>query len=99
MSLSRRVHTPLWYDREDLKHNFSYDESQTQTPDEIAAEMMNLVTMGRYRGGTVLQVEKAGTKVAFEGIEEPTLSQTAALPETKRVQVILKKERGEAGAT
>jgi hypothetical protein len=87
------VHTPLWYERDDLEQNFSYDESETQTPDEMAAEMVNLVTLGKYSGGTVLQVEKAGTKVAFEGIQEPELLQKATLPETKRVQVILCKER------
>jgi endonuclease YncB( thermonuclease family) len=94
MTFSRRVHTPLWYDRDDLEQNFNYDESQTQTPDEMATEMVNLVTLGRYSGGTVLHVEKEGTKVAFEGIREPELSQTAGLPETKRVQEILARERG-----
>jgi hypothetical protein len=98
MRLLRRVHTPLWYDREDLEQNFSYDESQTQTPEEMAVEMVDLVTLGKYRGGTVLQVEKTGTKVAFEGVQEPELSRTAALPETKRVQRILDKERGKDSA-
>lgn len=91
--LSRGVHSPLWYERDDLDQNFSYNEAQTQTSDEIAVEMINLVTMGKYGDGTILQVEESGTQIALEGIQEPALSFTAALPETKRVQKILGEER------
>lgn len=71
MTLLRRVYTPLWHECDDLEQGFGYDEAQTRTPDEMAAEMINLVTMGNYGGGTVLPVEKSGTKVAFEGIQGP----------------------------
>lgn len=71
ITLLRRVHTPLWYERDDLEHTFSYVEAQTQMPNDMAAETINLVTMGKYGGGTVLQVETSGTKVTFESIQEP----------------------------
>lgn len=93
MRFHRRVHTPLWYGGEDLDQNCSYDKTRSQTPDEITVEMVNLLKMRKYSGGTVLQAKTIGTKVAFEGIQEPELSRTASLLQTTRVQKVSSEER------
>jgi len=89
-----RVHTPLWTDRDDLETNFNYEANQSMTPHELAAEMVGLVQEGKYTGGTVYLAEKGNNEVVFEGIKDPEKSEKARLPETKRVQGILWKERG-----
>jgi hypothetical protein len=89
----RRVHTPLWTDRTDLKTNFTYDASQSMTPEDMAAVMADLIQQGKYTGGTVYLAHTGKSEVVFEGIKDPEKSVDAVRPETKRVQGILRKER------
>lgn len=91
-----RVHTPLWTGRDDLETNFNYVEADSATPEEMAWEMLKLVQEGRFGGGTVYRAEKGGGEVAIEGIGEEDVKERMELPETKRVQGILSKERGVA---
>jgi short-subunit dehydrogenase len=92
-----RVHTPLWTERDDLEENFEYLEDEALTPDEMARQMLELVEKGQYTGGTVLRGEKGDVGVAFEGIGEEEIRVKRELPETKRVRVILERERGGLG--
>jgi len=64
------VTTPLWYARDDDKAKvFKYEDENTptNTPDEIAQSMMNLVEKGEHMGGTVMSRLQSGEIVEVEG--------------------------------
>ncbi|KAI9719761.1 MAG: hypothetical protein M1812_003249 [Candelaria pacifica] len=57
------VETPLWTDREDKMSQFSFRDMPSNTPEEVAKAMADLVQDGQYDGGTVLEITVAGTRV------------------------------------
>ncbi|OAG36491.1 hypothetical protein AYO21_09298 [Fonsecaea monophora] len=58
-----KVHTPMWTEDDDKLKQFNYDAGRANTPDEVAAAMVDLIVEERYTGGTILQMTKSGTRV------------------------------------
>jgi NAD(P)-dependent dehydrogenase (short-subunit alcohol dehydrogenase family) len=85
------VKSPLWEVREDDKAKmFQYSEkdSQSNTPDEIAASMVKMIESEDYLGGTIMSRTFEGEDVVFKGGP-----QTYAA-EGNYVGSVLDKERG-----
>jgi hypothetical protein len=60
------VKTPLWTDRPDKMSQFSIQDDEALSPDDVAKGMLDLVQKGEYGGGTVLEISMAGTRVIPE---------------------------------
>ena len=55
------VDTPLWL--ADRREQVAFDTIPSLKPDQVAAEMINLIQEGKYVGGTVLELlENDGPK-------------------------------------
>ncbi|KEQ91741.1 hypothetical protein AUEXF2481DRAFT_32714 [Aureobasidium subglaciale EXF-2481] len=57
------VDTPLWQTREGLSEQFSVSDKVSITPEDVAAAMVDLIVNEKYKGGTVLKVDRSGVKV------------------------------------
>ncbi|KAK3072149.1 hypothetical protein LTR53_007342 [Teratosphaeriaceae sp. CCFEE 6253] len=97
------VSTPLWTGEQakDKHQQFSYTDDVCITPEEVATAMMEMVQMGKYRGGSLMEVCK-------ERMRNPLESHQAFVvtPETKAfadtcyapIREVFNRERGVAGA-
>ncbi|KAI9808860.1 MAG: hypothetical protein M1827_007183 [Pycnora praestabilis] len=57
------VKTPLWTENPEKLSQFSYNDDMSITPEACAQCMLEAVVEGKYPGGTVLEVNKAGQRV------------------------------------
>lgn len=87
------VKSPLWEVREDDKakmFRYSDRDSQSNTPDEIAASMVKMIESEEYLGGTIMARTFEGENVVFKGGPQ------AITTEGDYVGSVLDKERGVA---
>jgi len=93
------VQTPLWTDYPDKMKQFGYTEDNSTTPDVVANVMMELVTDGKWAGGTILESTKGGTRPLGTWNVEPPASKGTAVPQEAidrniaPILAILQKER------
>ncbi|TVY68906.1 Short-chain dehydrogenase reductase 3a [Lachnellula suecica] len=60
---SRVVRTPLWTDYPEKMKQFGYMLENSITPEKVSQDMAELVTEGKYGGGTCLETSATGTRV------------------------------------
>jgi NAD(P)-dependent dehydrogenase (short-subunit alcohol dehydrogenase family) len=76
------VRTPLWTDYPEKMKQFGYTIENSITPDQVARDMVSLVTEGKYGGGTCLENSVNGTRVLGAwNIEAPDGTGTTVLKE------------------
>ncbi|KAH8668177.1 hypothetical protein BGZ60DRAFT_505571 [Tricladium varicosporioides] len=56
------VRTPLWTDYPEKMKQFGYTLENTIGPEDVASHMVNLVTNGKYPGGTCLETSVGGAR-------------------------------------
>jgi hypothetical protein len=94
------VSTPLWLDRPDLMAQFGYDPDYTITPQRVAEDMYELITNGKYPGGTCLENSLGGTRVLGTWNIEPPKGQGTTAPKEMRDRLnermvdLMRRERG-----
>lgn len=91
------VSTPLWTHRADnFSKQMGYSDEMGITPEEVAEAMLELIQDGKYEGGTLMQIDKEGKRLAEsaqavplkgEGLDEWKASAYAPIRE------VYKKER------
>jgi hypothetical protein len=53
----------MWTEDDEKMRHFRYDAGTANTPEEVAASMIDLIVEERYTGGTILQMTKSGVRV------------------------------------
>lgn len=90
--LTRLVATPLWTD--DIKPQWSYDQSQALSGMEVAETIMELVQEGKFEGGTVMTHTPYAGKKPEEFVDIEALFAPLREASYAPVRACLKKERG-----
>jgi hypothetical protein len=75
------VRTPLWTDHPEKMKRFGYDEATAVTPESVAKAMVEIVTQGKYPGGTSLEVSISGTRVLGTWNIEPPAAAGTNVPQ------------------
>jgi len=94
------VRTPLWTDSPDKMAQVGYSADESLGPDEVAKYMIELITQGKYPGGTSLEMSMGGSRpLGVWNIEPPAALGTNVPKEVidknrAPIAALLKKERG-----
>ncbi|OAG43661.1 hypothetical protein AYO21_02247 [Fonsecaea monophora] len=75
----RAVWTPLWTDRPEKMEQYSVASDLSQTPEEVAQLMLDLVQDAKYTGGTVLRCDKTRADVVYRGVTESSAATSGGL--------------------
>jgi len=84
----------------DMVDRFGIKENNSLAPEDVAKGMTELIELGKYEGGTILEVSAVWTRTIGTFNIEPPKSDGAAIPKEvfeKNIQPvvdILEKERG-----
>jgi hypothetical protein len=96
--LCRLTRTPMF--TPELEDRFGLNEKNTLAPEVVASRMIDLVELGKYEGGTILEVSAAWTRTvgtfniaAPEG-EGSAVPPAAVAKNNAPIVELLKKERG-----
>ncbi|KAH0843991.1 hypothetical protein FOPE_08834 [Fonsecaea pedrosoi] len=73
------VWTPLWTDRPEKMEQYSVASDLSQTPEEVAQLMLDLVQDAKYTGGTVLRCDKTRADVVYRGVTESSAATSGGL--------------------
>ena len=93
------MQTPLWTDHPGKIKQFGYTPEASITPDDVAKGMVELVTSGKYGGGTCVETAKTGMRVLGVWNIKPPHSQGTQVPNVAiennqaPIKALLKKER------
>ncbi|KAK5110813.1 hypothetical protein LTR62_005524 [Meristemomyces frigidus] len=97
------VSTPLWTGQEaqDVHKQFSFTENVCITAEEVAEGMMEMVTQGKYGGGSLMEIRKGDLRNVLESREAYRVDEGSS-PEMKAwvdecyrpIREVFKKERG-----
>lgn len=93
------MQTPLWTDYPDKMKQFGYTAEASITPDDVAKAMIELVTNGKYEGGTCVETTKSGMRIlGVWNVDQPDSKGTAVPKEVIEnnqapIKALLKKER------
>ena len=94
------VRTPLWTDYPEKMKQFGYTVENSITADDVANAMVELVTDGKYEGGTCLETTTQGSRVLGTWNIPPPASHGTQVPQEAiernyaPILAVLKKERG-----
>ena len=76
--MSRLVRTPLWTDYPEKMEQFGYTNDNSITAESVAKTMIELVTEGKYGGGTTLECAASGSRsLGTWNIEPPDVKGTS----------------------
>jgi hypothetical protein len=93
------VRTPLWTDFPEKMKQFGYTIENSISADDVANAMVELVTDGKYEGGTCLETSVGGTRTLGTWNIEPPASNGTQVPQEAiernyaPILAALKKER------
>lgn len=94
------MRTPLWTDYPEKMNQFGYTVENSISADDVANAMIELVTDGKYGGGTCLETSVKGTRTLGTWNIEPPASHGTQVPQEAierniaPILAMLKKERG-----
>jgi hypothetical protein len=79
---------------------FGYDEKNAATPEQVAQDMIKLVTEGKYGSGTCLETTKGGSRVLGTWNIEPLAGAGTKVPKEaleRNYRPVLRKLKLERG--
>jgi len=94
------VRTPLWTDHPDKMKQFGYGQTNSNSPEDVADAMMDLITNGKYPGGSCMEVSIKGTRILGTWNIDPPDTVGTTVPQeiidanTAPIKEMLSKERG-----
>jgi hypothetical protein len=97
---NRIVKTPLWTDHPEKMAQFGYDEKNASSAEQVAQDMIMLVTEGKYGSGTSLESTVGGSRVLGTWNIEPPAGTGTGVPKEimeRNYRPILEKLRLERG--